>query len=63
MTNYNVCVKIVFKGIVQCRANSIEEAKQTVEKNFSCTIGNCSNNGNENIKDWEISVHNDDIEI
>lgn len=56
MENYNVCVEIVFKGVVNCKALSKDEAIEMVKNNFKCELNHFYSIEDEKITGWNINT-------
>ena len=63
MTKYRVPVCITFTGTVDVEADDPTNADEIVAGNFRAMIGTCGNNGRDEIVDWDIGLHCDDVEV
>ena len=57
MNKYKIPVNIVFSGYVEVKARDKKEAAEIVVEDFSATIGECGDSGNDKIIDWNIDFH------
>jgi len=60
---YELNVSINFIGNVKVKANNKKIAKEIAEKYFNGIIEQCFNGGNENIIDWDMSMHSEETKV
>lgn len=59
INEYDVPVKITFRGNVYCKATSQDDANSIVVNNFGALLGRCEDNSDGEIVDWDIETHGD----
>ena len=61
MSTFNLPVKFIFEGVVKVNASTEAEAMEIVKSGFGMTTSSGLHTNDDRIKEWEFSVHPEQV--